>query len=207
MHRGYHGTACKMVTVIKSSSRGEGGPLRHLESISDPLNVIALQKNRSNLAPGGHTSTKVNTQIPAQQKQIPRAQHISRDMEYSFDKALRLEDAPPCLVELFELHDHIPQAIVIILGANSIGATSKAQMRAACRRYDNGLCRMLWDQACPNPKMQIGLFVSLVPPCLWYSGFLDQRAAREARRSLNSHIGKICKLLKATVIPAPAPLG
>ena len=123
-------------------------------------------------------------------------------MEYSFDKVLRLEDAPPCLVELFELHDHIPQAIVIILGANSIGATSKAQMRARAEDMITD-CVALWDQACPDPKMRIGLFVSLVPPCLWYSGFLDQRAAREARWSLNSHIGKICKLLKATVIPHP----
>ena len=123
-------------------------------------------------------------------------------MEYSFDKALKLEDAPPCLVELFKLHDHIPQAIVIILGANSIGATSKAQMRARAEDMITD-CTALWDQACPDPKMRIGLFVSLVPPCLWYSRFLDQHAGREARRSLNSHIGKICKLLKATVIPHP----
>ena len=59
------------------------------------------------------------------------------------------------------------------------------------------------DQACLQPKIRIGLFVSLVPPCLWYTGFLDQRAGWEARRSLNSHMGKICKLLKATVIPHP----
>ena len=113
-----------------------------------------------------------------------------------------MEDAPPCLVEMFEIHDHIPQAIVIILGVNSIGATSKAQMHARVEDMITD-CMALWDQACPDPKIQIGLFVSLVPPCLWYSGFLDQRAGREARRSLNSHIGKICKLLKATVIPHP----
>ena len=73
-------------------------------------------------------------------------------MEYSFDKALKLEDAPPCLVELFELHDHIPQAVVIILGANSIGATSKAQMRARAEDMITD-CAALWDQACPDPKI------------------------------------------------------
>ena len=51
--------------------------------------------------------------------------------------------------------------------------------------------------------MKLGLFVSLVPPCLWYQGFLQQKAGREARHSLNSHIGKICKLLQATVVPHP----
>ena len=59
-------------------------------------------------------------------------------MEHSFDKELKLEDAPSCLVEMFETHDHIPQAIIIVLGVNSIGAISKAQMRAS-RRYDNRL--------------------------------------------------------------------
>ena len=56
--------------------------------------------------------------------------NIFSKMEYSFDKALKLEDAPPCLVEMFETHDHIPQAIIIVLGVNSIGAVSKLQMRA-----------------------------------------------------------------------------
>ena len=123
-------------------------------------------------------------------------------MEYSFDTALKLEDAPPCLVEMFETHDHIPQAIIIVLGVNSIGAISKAQMRVRAEDMITD-CMALWDQACPQPQIRLGLFISLVPPCLWYSGFLDQRAGREARRSLNSHIGKICKLLKATVIPHP----
>ena len=61
----------------------------------------------------------------------------------------------------------------------------------------------LWTKALPELTMKLGLFVSLVPPCLWYQGFLQQKAGREVRRSLNSHIGKICKLLQATVIPHP----
>ena len=123
-------------------------------------------------------------------------------MEYSFDKELKLEDAPPCLVEMFETHDHIPQAIIIVLGVNSIGAISKAQMRARAEDMITD-CMALWDQACPQPQIRLGLFISLVPPCLWYTGFLDQQAGREARRSLNSHFGKICKLLKVTIIPHP----
>ena len=99
-------------------------------------------------------------------------------------------------------HDHIPQAIIIVLGVNSIGAVSKAQMWARAEDMITD-CMVLWDQACPQPQIRLGLFISLVPPCLWYTGFLDQRAGCEARRSLNSHFGKICKLLKATVIPHP----
>ena len=104
-------------------------------------------------------------------------------MEYSFDKALRLEDAPPCLVELFELHDHIPQVIVIILGANSIGVTSKAQMRARTEDMITD-CAALWDQACPDPKMRIGLFVSLVLPCLWYSSFFGSARSQGSEEVL-----------------------
>ena len=103
---------------------------------------------------------------------------------------------------MFETHDHIPQAIIIVLGVNSIGAVSKAQMPARAEDMITD-CMALWDQACPQPQIRLGLFILLVPPCLWYSGFLDQRAGREARQSLNSHFGKICKLLKATVIPHP----
>ena len=103
---------------------------------------------------------------------------------------------------MFETHDHIPQAIIIVLGVNSIGAISKAQMRARAEDMITD-CMALWDQAYPQPQIWLGLFISLVPPCLWYMGFLDQRAGCEARRSLNSHFGKICKLLKAMVIPHP----
>ena len=61
----------------------------------------------------------------------------------------------------------------------------------------------LWTKALPESTMKLGLFVSLVPPCLCYQGFLQQKAGREVRRSLNLHIGKICMLLQAMVIPHP----
>ena len=81
---------------------------------------------------------------------------------------------------MFETHDHIPQAIIVVLGVNSIGAVSKAQMRATAEDMITD-CMALWDQACPQPQIRLGLFISLVLPCLWYSGFLDQRAGHEAR--------------------------
>ena len=51
--------------------------------------------------------------------------------------------------------------------------------------------------------MRLGLFVSLVPPMLWYEGFNDQKGGREAHRLLNSNLGKVCKLLGTTVVPHP----
>ena len=57
------------------------------------------------------------------------------------------------------------------------------------------------DQA--GLKIRLGLFVSLVPPMLWYEWFNNQKAGREACRSLNSHLGKVCKLVGATVVPHP----
>ena len=61
----------------------------------------------------------------------------------------------------------------------------------------------MWAKISPQPKIRLGIFVSLVPPMLWYEGFNDQKAGREACRSLNSHLGKVCKLLGATVVPHP----
>ena len=103
---------------------------------------------------------------------------------------------------MFQIHDHIPQAIIIIAGTNNIGNCSKAQMRARSEDMVTDAVA-LWTKALPEPTMKLGLFISLVPPCLWYQGFLQQKAGREVRRSLNSHIGKVCKLLQATVVPHP----
>ena len=113
-----------------------------------------------------------------------------------------MEDVQNQLLEMFQIHDHIPQAIIIIAGTNNIGSCSKAQMWARSEDMVTDAVA-LWMKALPEPAMKLGLFVSLVPPCLWYQGFLQQKAGREARCSLNSHIGKICKLLQATVVPHP----
>ena len=61
----------------------------------------------------------------------------------------------------------------------------------------------IWAKISPQPKIRLGLFISLVPPMLWYEGFNDQKAGRQACRSLNSHLGKVCKIVGATVVPHP----
>ena len=127
---------------------------------------------------------------------------IFEQFEYHFEADLKMEDVQNQLLEMFQIHDHIPQAIIIIAGTNNIGNCSKAQMRARSEDMVTDAVA-LWTKALPEPAMKLGLFVSLVPPCLWYQGFLQQKAGREARHSLNSHIGKICKLLQATVVPHP----
>ena len=127
---------------------------------------------------------------------------IFEQFEYHFQADLKIEDVQNQLLEMFQIYDHIPQAIVIIAGTNNIGNSSKAQMRARSEDMVTDVVA-LWTKALPELAMKLGLFVSLVPPCLWYQGFLHQKAGREARRSLNSHIGKICKLLQATIIPHP----
>ena len=127
---------------------------------------------------------------------------IFEQFEYHFQADLKMEDVQNQLLEMFQIHDHIPQAIVIITGTNNIGNSSKAQMQARSEDMVTDAVA-LWTKALPELAMKLGLFVSLVSPCLWYQGFLHQKAGREARHSLNSHIGKICKLLQATVIPHP----
>ena len=127
---------------------------------------------------------------------------IFEQFEYHFQAYLKMEDIQNRLLEMFQIYDDMPQAIVIIAGTNNIGNSSKAQMRARSEDMVTDAVA-LWTKALPEPAMKLGLFVSLVPLCLWYQGFLHQKAGREARHSLNSHIGKICKLLQVTVIPHP----
>ena len=127
---------------------------------------------------------------------------IFEQFEYHFEADLKMEDVQNQLLEMFQIHDHIPQAIIIIAGTNNIGNCSKAQMWA--RSEDMVIDAVaLWTKALPELTMKLGLFISLIPPCLWYQGFLQQKAGREVRHPLNSHIGKVCKLLQATVVPYP----
>ena len=127
---------------------------------------------------------------------------VFKQLEYHFEVDLKMEDVQHQLLEMFQIHDHNPQAIIIIAGTNNIGVCSKAQMQVRSEDMVTDAVA-LWAKALPESTMKLGLFVSLVPPCLWYKGFLQQKAGREAWCSLNSYIGKICKLLQATVIPHP----
>ena len=103
---------------------------------------------------------------------------------------------------MFNIYDHLPQVIIIICGIKDIGHCSKAQLRAYSEDMVTDVIAM-WAKIFPQPKIRLGLFVSLVPPILWYEGFNDQKAGREACRLLNSHLGKVCKLVGMTVVPHP----
>ena len=86
-----------------------------------------------------------------------------------------MEDVQNQLLEMFQIHDHIPQAIIIIAGTNNIGNCSKAQMWARSKDMVTDVVA-LWTKALPELTMKLGLLISLVPPCLWYQGFLQQKA-------------------------------
>ena len=123
-------------------------------------------------------------------------------MEYSFDNDLCIQEVPKQLLEMFNIYDHLPQVVIIICGIKDIGHCSKAQLRACSEDMLTDVNAM-WAKISLQPKIRLGIFVSLVPPMLWYEGFNDQKVGREARRSLNSHLGKVCKLVGATVVPHP----
>ena len=103
---------------------------------------------------------------------------------------------------MFKIYDHLPQVIIIIFGVKDIGHCSKAQLRTHSEDMVTDISAM-WAKISPQPKIRLGLFMSLVLPMLWYEGFNDQKAGREAHRSLNSHLGKLCKIVGATVVPHP----
>ena len=100
------------------------------------------------------------------------------------------------------IYDHLPQVIIITSGIKDIGHCSKAQLRANSEDMVTDITAM-WAKISPQPKIRLGLFVSLVLPMLWYKGFNDQKVGRGARRSLNSHLGKVCELVGVTVVPHP----
>ena len=105
-------------------------------------------------------------------------------------------------MEMFNIYDHLPQVIILICGIKDIGHCSKAQLRASSEGMVTDITAM-WVKISPQLKIRLGLFVSLVPSMLWYEGFNDQKAGREAHRSLNSYLGKVCKLVRAKVVPHP----
>ena len=123
-------------------------------------------------------------------------------MEYSFDNDLHIQEIPKQLLEMFNIYDHLPQVIIIICGVKDIGHCSKAQLRVHSEDMVTDI-PAIWAKISPQPKIRLGLFMSLVPPMLWYKGFNDQKAGREGCRSLNSHLGKVCKIVGATVAPHP----
>ena len=103
---------------------------------------------------------------------------------------------------MFQIHNHISQVIILIVGINNMGKSSKAQLRAWVEDMITD-CMALWTKVYLEPQIRLGLFVSLIPPCLWYPSFSGQQASRNSHRSLNSHIGKIAKMLQVVVIPHP----
>ena len=106
-------------------------------------------------------------------------------MEYSFDNNLRIQEIPKQLLEMFNIYEHLPQAVIIICGVKDIGYCSKAQLRAHSEDMLMDVNTM-WAKISPQPRIRLGIFVSLVPPMLWYEGFDDQKVGREVCRSLNS---------------------
>ena len=127
---------------------------------------------------------------------------VFKHFEYHFSEQMRLHQVPGDLAEKLNIYTHVPQALVVMVRGNDLGVASKAQTRA---RVEDMLTDVvaLWEKCKPAKTNRLGLFVSLVPLKLWYHGFIQQKAGREARRSLNSHLGKVAKQLGAIVIPHP----
>ena len=120
--------------------------------------------------------------------------------EYSFKDNMTLSQVPGELAEMFNIHDHTLQVIFVVAGSTDLGMASKAANRASARDMITDV-NVVWSKACPNPVLKLGLFVSLIPPKLWYSGFIQQKAGRDTRRSINSHLRKITRQQNAIVVP------
>ena len=100
---------------------------------------------------------------------------VFEQFEYHFEADLKMEDVQNQLLEMFQIHDHIPQAIVIIAGTNNIGICSKAQMRA--RSEDTVTDAVaLWAKSLPDSTMKLGLFFIPSPSVFMVQGILATKS-------------------------------
>ena len=63
-------------------------------------------------------------------------------MEYHFEVDFRMHQVPNAFLEMLDIHDHLPQALVLMVGTNDIGVATKVQARARAedmltRHYGN----------------------------------------------------------------------
>ena len=111
-----------------------------------------------------------------------------------------MHQVPQAFLEMMDIHDHLPQALVLLVGGNDIGVATKAQARARAEDMLTDVTAM-WVKVKPVTPFHLGLFLLLLPLQLWYKGFHQQKVGLEVCHSLNSHFGKIAKEVQATVIP------
>ena len=49
-------------------------------------------------------------------------------MEYHFEVDFSMHQVPNAFLEMLDIHDHLPQALVLMVGTNDIGVATKAQV-------------------------------------------------------------------------------
>ena len=86
---------------------------------------------------------------------------------------MMITEVPTQLAEMFHLYNHVPQAVVVIVGSNDLGKISKAQLRAYSKDMLMDITA-LWVKSCPEPKLKIGLFVLLMHVVPELPGYTDQ---------------------------------
>ena len=50
-------------------------------------------------------------------------------MEYHFEVDSRMHQVPNAFLEMLNIHDHLPQVLVLMVGTNDIGVATKAQVQ------------------------------------------------------------------------------
>ena len=76
-----------------------------------------------------------------------------------------MHQVPNAFLEMLNIHDHLPQALVLVVGANDIGVVTKAQARVRAEDMLTDVSAM-WVKVKPSTTFCLGLFVSLLPPQL-----------------------------------------
>ena len=91
-------------------------------------------------------------------------------LEYNFNTDLRMHQVPKSFLEMMDIHDHLPQVLVLLVGGNDISMVTKAQARARAEDMLTDVAAM-WVKVKPAMSYRLGLFVSLLPLQLLYKGF------------------------------------
>ena len=70
-------------------------------------------------------------------------------MEYHFEVDLQMHQVPNAFLEMLNIHDHLPQALVLMVGTNDIGVATKAQARARVKDMLTDVMAM-WEKVKPT---------------------------------------------------------
>ena len=132
--------------TAKLSRPGADGLPKHLRDISG-FNFVA-ESRAVWLLGDVHVQYLIPKFLNSRQRYLELA--VFTGMEYFFKDKMYMSEVATELAEMFCLHDHVPQVILVVAGSDDLGIFSKAQIRARAQDMVTDMLAV-WDKVCPEP--------------------------------------------------------